>query len=264
MSALPPTRRPPMAITLQRACLWSGPLFVAIFFGGILAAGWLPPVSANQSVAEVAAMYRADADRIRLGALLIGMASTFQGIWAALMSSQLRRIEGERPLLSYVQLGAGAVGILVAIIPAFLFAAAAFDPGRDPEVTKALHTLGWMCLVGIGWPAMLQALAVGAAALADRAPDPVFPRWFGWFNLWVAIGFLPGPFLVFFHTGPFAWHGAAVFWLPATVFGAWFAVWFWALRRAIDREERELVVTSPTTVRTPAPSPVRRDELEVV
>jgi hypothetical protein len=237
-----------MNITLQRIALWAGPVFVVVFFGGIVCAGWLPPLSANQTPTEVARMYQDHTDRIRMGALLIGMAGLFQGVFAALMSCQLRRIEGDRPVATYAQLAGGGVGILVVIFPSFAFAAAAFEPGRDPEITKALHDFGWLTMVGIGWPTILQCLAVGGAVLADRASRPVFPRWFGWFNLWAAFGFLPGPFLLFFHTGPFAWGGAAVFWLPATVFGTWFAVWFSALRAAIAAEAREAL--APAEVST--------------
>lgn len=226
-----------MTFSLQRACTWSGPAFVAVFFGGILVAGWLPPISANMSAHDVAAMYHADGTRIALGAVLIGSAGVMQGIWTAVMSVQLRRIEGDRPLMTYTQLMAGGVGILVVVFPYILFALAAFRPGRDPQITQAIHDLGWIALVGVGWPAMLQCIAVGIATLSDRGARPVFPRWFGWFNLWVAFAFLPGPFLVFFHTGPFAWNGAAVFWIPAAVFGAWFAAWFVVLRRAIADEE---------------------------
>jgi hypothetical protein len=252
-----------MNVSLQRICLWSGPLFVAVFFGGILSAGWLPPVSPNQSAAKVAAMYADDTDRIRIGAVLIGMSSVFQGIWAALMSCQLRRIEGDRPLMTYAQLAAGGVGIIVVIIPAFLFAAAAFTPNRDPDVTKALHDFGWLALVGVGWPAILQCLAVAAAALTDTAARPVFPRWFGWFNLWCAFGFLPGPFLVFFHSGPFAWSGAAAFWIPATVFGVWFAGWFVVLRRAIDSEAQDAADDAPDEVAAPAVVLAARDGVPV-
>ncbi|WP_372788110.1 hypothetical protein [Paraconexibacter sp.] len=236
-----------MSVTLQRWCTWSGPLFIGVFFGGILIAGWLPPVSANLSTDAVASMYGENADSIRMGALLIGASSFAQGVWAAVMSCQLRRIEGDRPLFTYMQLAGGAVGIFVVIFPAFLFAVAAFTPSRDPQITKAFHDLGWLALVGVGWPAILQALAVAAATLTDRSERPVFPRWFGWFNIWTALAFLPGPFLIFFHTGAFAWHGAAVFWLPATAFGVWFAVWFVVLRRAIAQEARDGTVAEGTT-----------------
>ncbi|MDP9182880.1 MAG: hypothetical protein M3P04_08930 [Actinomycetota bacterium] len=228
-------------VRVQRWSLWSGPVFLAVFFGGILCAGWLPPMRANLSAQQVASIYADHTDRIRLGAVLIGMSGPFQGIWSALMSCQLRRIERDRPLLTYLQLVAGGVGILVVVIPAFVFGAAAFEPGRDPEITKALNDLGWLTMVGIGWPTVLQCLAVAGAVLTDHSEDPVFPRWFGWFNLWAILGLIPGPFLLFFHTGPFAWNGAATFWLPATVFGVWFAVWFVVLRRAIADEESELM-----------------------
>jgi hypothetical protein len=247
-----------MNTTLQRIALWAGPTFVVVFFGGILCAGWLPPLSANQSAADVARMYQDDADRIRMGALLIGMAGLFQGVFAALMSCQLRRIEGNRPVATYAQLAGGGVGILVVIFPSFAFAAAAFEPSRDPEITKALHDFGWLTMVGIGWPTILQCLAVGGAVLNDRAQRPTFPRWFGWFNLWAVFGFLPGPFLLFFHTGPFAWGGAAVFWLPATVFGAWFAVWFYVLRAAIDAEDREALTPVDLPVEPSSPNSLER------
>jgi hypothetical protein len=228
------------AITVQRICLWSGPVFLVVFFAGIIVCGWMPPLSANHTAAEIARMYRDDYGQIRAGALLIGFSGLFQGVWSAVLSVQLRRIENHRPLLTYMQLVAGGVGILVVVLPAFAFAAAAYDPGRDPEITKAINDFGWLCLVGVGWPTILQCLAVAGAVFTDGGVRPVFPRWFGWANLWVSLGLLPGPFLIFFHTGAFAWNGIAVFWVPGSVFGAWFIVCFVLLRRAIDGEEQEL------------------------
>ena len=224
---------------IQRACLWSGPIFIGVFFGGILAAGWLPPPAANMSATEISQMYNANIDGIRTGALLIGMASFFQGVWAALMSRQLRRIEGDRPLFTYLQLAAGGVGIIVVIIPAFAFAAAAYAPERDAEITAAFHQFGFLALVGVGWPAILQCVAVGMAVLSDKRENPVFPRWFGYANLWVAFAFGPGPFILYFHTGAFAWNGFATFWIPANVFGVWFGLWFFMLRKAIEDEAAE-------------------------
>jgi hypothetical protein len=189
------------------------------------------------SASEISDMYNANIDGIRTGALLIGMSSFFQGVWAALMSRQLRRIEGDRPLFTYMQLAAGGVGILVVIFPSFAFAAAAYSPERDPEITAVFHNFGFLCLVGIGWPAILQCVSVGLAVLNDKRENPVFPRWFGYANLWVAFG--PGPFIIYFHTGAFAWNGFATFWIPANVFGAWFALWFFMLRKAIEDEAAE-------------------------
>jgi len=223
-------------VRVQRICLWSGPAFLVVFFAGIVVCGWMPPLSANHTAAEIGAMYREDYAQIRIGALLIGFSSVFQGIWSALISVQLRRIERDRPLLTYLQLAAGGVGILVVVLPSFAFAAAAFDPGRDPEITKAINDFGWLCLVGVGWPTILQCLAVAVAVVTDTSERPVFPRWFAYANVWAAFGFLPGPFLLFFHTGAFAWNGLAVFWIPGTVFGAWFILYVVMLRRAIASE----------------------------
>lgn len=212
-----------------------------VFFAGIIVAGWMPPLSADHTADEIAATYRDDYGRIRAGALLIGFSAVFQGIWAALISLQLRRIESDRPLFTYLQLVSGGVGILVVILPAFAFAAAAYDPARDPQITQAINDFGWLCLVGVGWPAILQCIALAAAVFIDAGDRPVFPRWFAYANLWVAFAFLPGPFLLFFHTGPFAWNGVVVFWIAGSVFGGWLIMCFVMLRRAIDAEDEQLI-----------------------
>lgn len=97
-------------------------------------------------------------------------------------------------------------------------------------------------------------MAVGVATLRDAREHPVFPRWFGYLNLWVAFAFLPGPFIIFFHTGAFAWNGFAAFWIPASVFGVWFGSWFLALRNAIEDEAAEDELAALTA---PAPQDQR-------
>lgn len=223
-----------------RASVWSGPLFIAFFFGAVLLCGWIPAPPPDQAAEAVVAMYRENLDRIRMGSVLLAAAGFWQGIWAGVMSTQLRRIEGENRLWTYTQLAAGGVGLLVVIIPAFAFATAAYDLDRHPDITQMLHQFGWLTLVGIGWSIILQAIAVGVAVLCDPRPQPLFPRWFGWWNLWVAFGLLPGPFVVFFNVGAFAWNGLAVFWLPANVFFLWYASWFWMLRKSTNQPEEAL------------------------
>ena len=65
----------------------------------------------------------------------------------------------------------------------------------------------------------MQNIAIGIAAFKDTEAK-VFPRWLGYFNFWAALAFLPAALLYFFKTGPFAWDGVFVFWVPLTIFGA--------------------------------------------
>ena len=74
---------------------------------------------------------------------------------------------------------------------------------------------------------------MGLAIVSDNHERPVFARWLGYFNIWVAILFLPGGLITFFKSGPFAWNGLLAFWLPLTVFFLWYIVMFFALLKAI-------------------------------
>jgi hypothetical protein len=71
--------------------------------------------------------------------------------------------------------------------------------------------------------------------LNDSDPEPLFPRWLGFLNLWVALAYVPGSLLAFFKSGPFAWNGIFAFWLAGTVFTVWFIGMTVTLLRAVDR-----------------------------
>ena len=73
------------------------------------------------------------------------------------------------------------------------------------------------------------------AAFIDKSPQPVFPRWFGYANLWVVLLLLPGQMIFFFKTGPFAWNGLIAFYLAFIVFAAWFPLAFYILRKAVTK-----------------------------
>ena len=88
----------------------------------------------------------------------------------------------------------------------------------------------------------MQNIAIGAAIVGDKSANPIFPRWVGFFNFWVAILFIPGALIPFFKSGPFAWNGLFSFWIPATVFGVWFIVMLTMLLKAIDRQAIEVGV----------------------
>jgi hypothetical protein len=85
----------------------------------------------------------------------------------------------------------------------------------------------------------VQSFAFAFAILSDKAPQPILPRWLAYLNIWVPIVFTPGIVLQFFKSGPFAWNGIFVFWIPATVFVIQFAFNAVFLLRAIKAEQAE-------------------------
>jgi len=232
-------------MTFQRICAFSGIICVLLFFAGIVSADFLPPLSPNLSPVQVAAHYQAHTTGIRLGAALIFLSSMFYVWFTAVISGQMQRIPGVHPTVINAQLAAGAFACLTFLVPALLFVVTAFRPDRSPDATLLLNDMSWIILVMPWAPFMPQYFAFAFAILSDPRPQPLFPRWLAYFNIWVELMFTPALVLPFFKTGPFAWNGLFVFWIPATVFTALFIVNVVCLLKAINSEARELGAGAP-------------------
>lgn len=93
---------------------------------------------------------------------------------------------------------------------------------------QMLHAwCGHACVVGT---------VIAMVVLQDTSGQPVFPRWVAFFNVWIAISFIPTGLVGFFMTGPITWHGVIGFWIPMISYGTWFIVMFLALRSAIRKD----------------------------
>jgi len=225
----------------QMLCAWCGPAAIVLFMVGFwFIAGLVPPPSPHDTALQVVAIYHHHTNLKRLGLVVVMMAGAMTAPFVASISTQMKRIEGQYSPLSYTQLGLGMIGVLLFIIPAFMFEAALFRPDRAPSLVLALSDLAWLPFIGAFMPAFFQNLAIAASCFQDTE-ERVFPRWLGYFNVWVAIAFVPGILINFLHGGPFAWNGVFCFWLPLSVFGVWFFVMFWALRRGILAQAAEAV-----------------------
>ena len=190
-------------------------------------------------------MYRTHTQAMRLGFLLLQASSALTALFVAVVSVQLKRIEGAHSPYAYVQMIAGGCGVLVLLIPSTLWIAAAFRPERDPQLILLLNDLAWLLLTPTFACFCIQATAIGLAVLSDTRPDPVFPRWAGYLNLWVAVLSLPAGLIAFFRTGPFAWNGLISFWMVAIIFFAWLITMVVLLLKAIGQQEAGQSTGSP-------------------
>jgi hypothetical protein len=229
-------------LTTRTACAWCGVAFTVLFGVGFLIAGFLPPPSPGESASHLAHLYRHDATRIRIGLQIAWSASVLFLPFVALLTMLMKGSEGEFAPWSYTQLLAGLGSVIVFVIPLWNVQAAVYRAQRAPQTVQALSDLGWLPFVG-GWavPAA-QAVALAVVILADRgesagadsvagsarserrAAEPVFPRWAGYFNIWVALLYVPAVLLPFFKSGPLAWNGVLPFWLGAAAFFGWIVV----------------------------------------
>jgi hypothetical protein len=224
----------------QWLCLWSGPVFLFMFLAGFwVLAGFVPPLAPSLTPAAVAALFTHNARMIRFGLIVAMTASALLVPWAAVISAQMTRMQGIGRALPYTQLGAGAAGAVLFINPCLIWCAATYRADRNPELTYLLNDLGWLFFVMPFALGALQGISLAAAIFWDTAPNPILPRWVAYYNLWIAVGIVPGSIAVFFKTGPFAWNGIFPFWLPVCLFASLFCVMFVALAAAIKRQTRD-------------------------
>lgn len=232
------TRR--SAVLTQKTCAWCGPaLVVGCLIGLLLFAQFAPPPAPSLSPAHIAAIFEQRTTPIRFGIMIVVFAAALLGPFVAVISVHMRRIEGPRPTLSYLQLVLGACFIMEIIFPMMAIQTAAFRPERDQAIQQTLHDFGWLTFFGVASTAFVQLVIIGVVILQDSGPTPVFPRWAGYFNIWVGLAFSPGTVMIFFKSGPLAWDGVFVFWIPFTAFFLWLIIMPWLLLKAIDQETAE-------------------------
>ena len=212
-------------------------MFLVLFFVALPLANLLPPPSpglpAGQFVHQLIGSHRGE---VRVGLLLACAATPLYGFLCAVLTVQMKRIEGRHSPLAYAQLGLGVLAILEVIFPMMFLLAAAFRPGRSAADVQLLADIALLPFVGAWMTVVFQWIATALVIFADDREHPIFPRWAGYLNLWVAIASIPSSILQFVHHGPFAWNGILSYWFAAAAFGIWILVMSVLLIQAIKRQ----------------------------
>ncbi len=230
-----------MNFSMQRVCAWSCIGFAAIFTVGFwLFSGFLPPIRPSDNAQQIAAIYNADGDMIRVGLILSLTGCVSFPLFGGVLAAQTRRIKSASPAFAYIQI-AGAAGATVVIMLAlvFMLAAGFRSDALDPDVVQGLNDVAWIMFIITFPPFLAWCIALAMAIFSDTSENPVFPRWAGYFNIWIPGLFLPPVLLVFFKSGPFAWNGLVTFWVALTDFFVWMIVMFILVLKAINAEEAE-------------------------
>jgi hypothetical protein len=228
-------------IRVQKVSAYFAFVFTGAFTLGFwVLAGFLPPPSPAAAPAIIAHQFQGNTTGIRVGMLICMFGAALLLPWNAAIAVQMRRAEGGRhPILTYTQIAAAACFIIEFVYPLMYWMVTAFRPTEAPAVLQHFDDLSWMCFLGVVSTAVVQAFAIGAAALLDKRATPVFPRWFAYFNFWCGTLFCPAGLIVFFKHGPFAWNGLISWWMVATVFFIWLIVVTVVLLGAIKHQAAE-------------------------
>jgi hypothetical protein len=225
--------------TAQKLCVWAAAVMAVLFFVGFVGfAHFWPPTPPHQSAQSIARFLAAHRNSIRLGLMLMALGAAFLGPFCAVITVQMKRIEGRYTPLAYTQLALGALFVWEFIMPAFVEQALLYRP-RNLGDTLLFSDLFWLMYVGVVSTSALQWATIGIAILRDKRKRPVYPRWVGYVNLWLAVLFIPGNFVIFFKTGPLAWNGLLTWYTVVVGFFIWLVVMMWATLRTIDRQQTD-------------------------
>ncbi|NIB38831.1 hypothetical protein HBA55_04495 [Pseudomaricurvus alkylphenolicus] len=226
----------------QIACVWAGVAFFVLTLIGLgLLANYIPPPSPSLSAIEVKALFENNLFLLRVGMVLLMFAAAMYLPFTAVTAVTIARVEGGVGVMTITQVLAGFTNMILFFYPPLWWLTAAFRMDRSPELILLLNDAAWLQYMGALAPFLFIQATLAWAAFVDKRPNPIFPRWFGYLNLWVIVLFLPGQLLFFFHDGPFAWNGIFGWWIPLFNFFGWCSFLIYFVRRSVLSDSRQAI-----------------------
>ena len=224
---------------LMRLCIYSGLLLVAMTVVGF---GWcmhyVPPPKAAWTPEELLAFVRQHQTSILIGGALCTFFWSFWVTWAAPLILYIRRME-RAPLLTYASLANVGGGAAVITTIAVSWTVMAFR-AEDALIVQAFNDLGFFLFLYTWPPFAIWMFIIAVAILRDVNPEPTFPRWVAYYNLWCGLLMAPASLMGLFKTGPFAYDGLLAFWLVAIDFFLWMVVMSLVTLPVIARDEQRM------------------------
>lgn len=222
----------------QIIMIWWALVFLVIFgvaWWALL--GMVPTLPAVWTPAQVATYYALHAFRIKIGAVVASWTSAFLVPYSVVISVQMARLEKGLPVWSILAFGGGILASIFFVLPPIFWGVAAFSPDRLPDATALMNDLANLSLTSTDQFFIFQMIGITYLSL-NQTPDPytAFPRLLGWFTLMMTMVFELGALSYLFKTGPFAWNGLIVFWLPLPFFGVWMIATSVCMLGAIKRQ----------------------------
>jgi hypothetical protein len=221
---------------------WTLPVLAVIWISAFfLFPGFTHPMSPSMTAQQVADFYRdpANLSRIRYSMILFNWFGVGLIPLLTLLVMQIKRMAHRTPIMSYCLLGCIAGGPTVFLIADLFWLVAAFQPGRDPQLTLLLNDLAWMFFTTAVPFLIGQSLIVAASIYLDSRERPVFRRWVAHFNLVIAAALVPAAFTGLALSGPMAWNGLLPFWLKNIAIAVWIVVMSVVIGRNIYRQRAE-------------------------
>jgi hypothetical protein len=226
---------------LWKMCAYAGFVFsvgLGISWAGI--AGFLPPPVENWNADQVYQFFSDNSLRIRIGIVLALLILPLYFVLGAALARLMEHIEGPKGPLSQIQLMGSLATTVVGLASfcAWLSCSFAIET-KTPQDIKTMSDMGWMWFNPTGMVTGVQFVSFGVAALLDKNPVPLIPRWVCWFCLLLCSTLLLALLTPFLRTGPWAWDGLYCYYMGLGGFFLWVLVASWFAVAAIKRLEAE-------------------------
>jgi len=231
---------------------------IMFFFGfGMIGGQFIPPPGPWPGEDHITAQfYRADLDFKRLAVISLIIGGTMFIPFGAAIADRLRRRGGIGIPLAQCQFGAAVASATLMMVFGPFLLTVMLRPDLPDVIVRFSSLVTWMAWAGLWEPGALQAFSVAVVVLGDKSLSPVFPRWVGWYSLFMAFGSMMGCLIPFFTDNAFAWDGAIAFWVAATNFFVWFAIMLGQFHVTYRRARRSVSPTPPVVGDAPTTADV--------
>jgi hypothetical protein len=226
----------------QALIIWWALAFLAIFaIVWVFLLRMIPPPGPSLSEAEVAAFYIENNFAIKLGAVIASWTSGFMIPFQTIIAVQLARLEKQLhsglPVWSILSFAGGIMMSMFLVFPPICWGVAAFTAERSADVTTLMHELSLLTLTTTDQYFIFQMIPIVVVCFKSQHDKlSAFPRWAGYVTLWIALAFEVGALAFMFKSGPFAWNGLFVFWMPLTLFFVWIMVLSYTMLSALKHQ----------------------------
>ena len=235
----------PTSFRTARLLTWSGPFMIVNLLAGMVSVHFIPPPSPAKSPEKIATMFQHHHVAIVFSCVVMMFGWLCWATFCPTVMALLRKNETGPPVITYASVALIGGGMVFFEMIPLTWCVAAYRAGSiSPEIIRTLNDWAWFNFLFSAPPFLVWFILVAVAVLSDHSDTPVYPRWIGYCNIWLAVIALPAMCIGFFKTGPLAWNGLLAFYIPVGAFAIWFTVMTITTFRAIDAEEAALAAVA--------------------
>ncbi len=142
---------------------------------------------------------------------------------------QMKRMATQSHVFAYCYLTAAVSGATLFALATSSSLLRRSGPAAIRSLSMLLNDMAWIIFIAPVGALVAMNLLLAAAIHFDNGPNPVFPRWVGYYSLATGLAMAPAVGAAIFRTGPLAWDGPVSFWLRNGPFALFVLVMFFVL-----------------------------------